>query len=215
MTLDLRQVSQKAQEAVRRRDCDTGHHLERVGRITRLIAEGVAASHGLNGELIDQLALAAPLHDIGKIAIPDAILLKQGRLEAEELAVMRTHVEQGLAVLQRLLAADAIPPQPATELMAVVIATHHERLDGSGYPAGLRGEAIPIAGRIVAVADVFDALTGTRPYRRSATVAEGLALVQQQAADGLLDPACVAALAARQAELERIVAFSADAAADR
>lgn len=215
MTLDLRQVTRKAQEVVRRHDRDTGDHLERVGRIARLIAEGLAASHGLDDELIDQLALAAPLHDIGKIAIPDAILCKQGRLEAGELAVMRTHVEQGLAVLQRLLAADAIPPQPATELMAAVIATHHERLDGSGYPAGLRGEAIPIAGRIVAVADVFDALTGSRPYRRRVAVAEGLALVQQQAADGLLDRACVAALAARQAQLERIVAFSADAAADR
>ena len=215
MTLDLRQVTRKAQEVVRRHDRDTGDHLERVGRIARLIAEGLAASHGLDDELIDQLALAAPLHDIGKIAIPDAILCKQGRLEAGELAVMRTHVEQGLAVLQRLLAADAIPPQPATELMAAVIATHHERLDGSGYPAGLRDEAIPIAGRIVAVADVFDALTGSRPYRRRVAVAEGLALVQQQAADGLLDRACVAALAARQAQLERIVAFSADAAADR
>jgi HD-GYP domain-containing protein (c-di-GMP phosphodiesterase class II) len=215
VTLDLRQVTRKAQEVVRRHDRDTGDHLERVGRIARLIAEGLAASHGLDGELIDQLTLAAPLHDIGKIAIPDAILCKQGRLEAGELAVMRTHVEQGLAVLQRLLAADAIPPQPATELMAAVIATHHERLDGSGYPAGLRGEAIPIAGRIVAVADVFDALTGSRPYRRRVAVAEGLALVQQQAADGLLDRACVAALAARQAQLERIVAFSADAAADR
>jgi len=215
VTLDLRQVTRKAQEVVRRHDRDTGDHLERVGRIARLIAEGLAASHGLDDELIDQLALAATLHDIGKIAIPDAILCKQGRLEAGELAVMRTHVEQGLAVLQRLLAADAIPPQPATELMAAVIATHHERLDGSGYPAGLRGEAIPIAGRIVAVADVFDALTGSRPYRRRVTVAEGLALLQQQAADGLLDPACVAALAARQAQLERIVAFSADAAADR
>lgn len=215
MTLDLRQVTRKAQEVVRRHDRDTGDHLERVGRIARLIAEGLAASHGLDDELIDQLALAATLHDIGKIAIPDAILCKQGRLEAGELAVMRTHVEQGLAVLQRLLAADAIPPQPATELMAAVIATHHERLDGSGYPAGLRGEAIPIAGRIVAVADVFDALTGSRPYRRRVAVAEGLALVQQQAADGLLDRACVAALAARQAQLERIVAFSADAAADR
>ena len=215
MTLDLRQVTRKAQEVVRRHDRDTGDHLERVGRIARLIAEGLAASHGLDDELIDQLALAATLHDIGKIAIPDAILCKQGRLEAGELAVMRTHVEQGLAVLQRLLAADAIPPQPATELMAAVIATHHERLDGSGYPAGLRGEAIPIAGRIVAVADVFDALTGSRPYRRRVAVAEGLALVQQQAADGLLDRACVAALAARQAQLERIVAFTADAAADR
>jgi response regulator RpfG family c-di-GMP phosphodiesterase len=211
----LQRATSAAHDCVRLRDGETGHHLERVSRITRLIAEELAASHGLTAAFIDQLSLFARLHDIGKIAIPDAILLKPGRLDAAEMAVMRTHVEKGLELLAQVLADHAIPPQPATELMAAVIGTHHERLDGSGYPAGLRGEAIPLAGRIVAVADVFDALTSRRLYRRSATVAEGLALVQQQAAEGLLDPVCVAALAARQAELESIVAFSADAAPDR
>ena len=178
-----------AHEFARLRDCETGHHLERVSRITRMIALGLAESHQLSPTFIEQLSLFSRLHDIGKIGIPDGILLKPGRLAPEEMVVMRTHVELGLEILSKLLGQHGIPDQPATQLMANIIRCHHERLDGSGYPAGLRGDAIPLEGRIVAVADVFDAVTSARPYRRSASVAEGLHLVRSMAEKGELDPA--------------------------
>ena len=201
----LKLATQVAHDFARLRDFETGNHLERVSRITRLIAEGVAASRGLSATFIEQISLFARLHDIGKIGIPDAILLKPGRLDGEEMAVMRSHVEKGLEILDKVLNQHGIPQQPATALMTHVIGTHHERLDGSGYPAGLRGEQIPLEGRIVAVADVFDAVTSTRPYRRSASVAEGLALVRELADGGQLDPACVAALEERRDELQHIL----------
>jgi HD-GYP domain-containing protein (c-di-GMP phosphodiesterase class II) len=201
----LQQATQVAHDFARLRDFETGNHLERVSRITGLIAAGVSERYGLDATFIEQISLFSRLHDIGKIGIPDAILLKPGRLDADEMAVMRSHVEKGLEILAKVLGEHGITDdQPATELMANVIGSHHERLDGSGYPAGLKGEQIPIEGRIVAVADVFDAVTSTRPYRRSATVAEGLALLRQQADEGKLDPACVAALEARPKDLEQI-----------
>jgi HD-GYP domain-containing protein (c-di-GMP phosphodiesterase class II) len=202
----LRLAAEVAHASARLRDVETGNHLERVHRITRLIAEAVAPHYGLSEVFVDQVSVYARLHDIGKIGIPDAILLKPGRLDPEEMAVMRTHVRKGLEILEQVLVAQGIAEQPATRLMANLIGTHHERMDGSGYPAGLKGDGIPIEGRIVSVADVFDAVTSTRPYRRSVSVAEGLALVQRQADGGLLDPVCVAALVGQQAELEQIVA---------
>ena len=201
----LRLATQVAHDFARLRDFETGNHLERVSGITRLIAEGLAADAGLENSFIEQISLFSRLHDIGKIGIPDAILLKPGRLDDEEMAVMRTHVQKGLEILDKVLDQHGIARQAATELMANVIRCHHERLDGSGYPAGLRAEQIPLEGRIVAVADVFDAVTSTRPYRRSATVTEGLTLVRQLADEGQLDPSCVAALEARRDVLQRIV----------
>ncbi|MEB3235007.1 MAG: HD domain-containing phosphohydrolase [Cyanobacteriota bacterium] len=202
----LRQATGVAHDFARLRDSETGNHLERVSRITRLIAIGLAESHQLSATFIEHLSLFSRLHDIGKIGIPDGILLKPGRLTAEEMVVMRTHVELGLEILKKLLGQHSIPEQPATRLMANLIRTHHERLDGSGYPAGLRGEEIPLEGRILAVADVFDAVTSTRPYRLSASVAEGLKMVRDLADKGELDPACVAALEAEREELEAVVA---------
>ena len=201
----LRLTTAVAHDFMHLRDGETGHHLERVSCITRLIADGLAQSHGLSAAFIEAISMFSRLHDIGKIGIPDEILLKPGRLTPEERQVMDTHVPLGLEILQKLLAQYNIPDQPTTRLMANIIGTHHERLDGSGYPHGLRGEAIPLEGRIVAVADVFDALTSTRPYRRSASVSEGLARVQQLAEAGELDPACVAALQSQQQALQSLV----------
>jgi HD-GYP domain-containing protein (c-di-GMP phosphodiesterase class II) len=202
----LRLAAAVAHAAACLRDGGTGSHLERVNRITRLIAAEVAPHYGLSAAFVDQVSTFARLHDIGKIGIPDAILLKPGRLDAAELAVMRTHVLKGLEMLEPVLAAQGAGDQLAARVMTNLVATHHERLDGSGYPAGLRGEEIPVEGRIVAVADVFDALTHTRPYRQGLSVAEGLAIVRQQAHEGALDPVCVAALEAQRPALERIVA---------
>jgi HD-GYP domain-containing protein (c-di-GMP phosphodiesterase class II) len=177
-----------------------------VNRITRLIATAVAPHYGLSEPFVELVSTYARLHDIGKIGIPDAILLKPGRLDDAEMAEMRTHVEKGLEILERVLAAQGVADQEAVRVMTNLVATHHERLDGTGYPKGLRGEQIPLEGRIVAVADVFDALTHTRPYRQSLSVEEGLAIVRQQADAGQLDPVCVAALEAQRPALERIVA---------
>jgi putative two-component system response regulator len=143
------------------RDEETGAHIERVSRYCALIA----ARLGLEEERVELLRLAAPLHDIGKIAIPDRILLKPGSLTAEERAVIERHADMGY----RLLADSG---QDLLELAAVVARTHHERIDGNGYPRRLAGDDIPLVGRIVAVADVFDALTSDRVYRPALPVDE-------------------------------------------
>jgi putative two-component system response regulator len=138
------------------RDDDTQEHARRIGRTSGLIADRL----GLDAETRELLVRAAPLHDIGKIGIPDAILLKPGRLTAEEFEVMKRHALIGA----ELLAGGRSPVLQSAEEIAL---THHERWDGTGYPDGLAADLIPLAGRIVAVADVFDALTHARPYKQA------------------------------------------------
>ena len=144
------------------RDDDTGQHNQRVGDLSAKLAEAI----GWTKEDAGLLRRAAALHDIGKIGIPDALLRKPGNLTDSELRVMRTHA----AIGARILGGSQIPLLQLAETVAI---SHHERWDGTGYPRGLKGEAIPMAGRIVAVADAFDAITNSRPYRpaRSARVA--------------------------------------------
>jgi putative two-component system response regulator len=156
-------VAQREQELVERlsraaefRDPETGAHIARMARFSRLIAEGL----GMDREFCDAIMKAAPMHDIGKLATPDHILLKPGRLTEEELVVMRRHAAIGAQILSS-------SASPLLELARVIAQHHHERFDGSGYPDGVSGTRIPIAGRIVAVADVFDALTSARPYKRA------------------------------------------------
>jgi putative two-component system response regulator len=126
---------------------------------------------------------AAPMHDVGKIAIPDAILLKPGRLTDEEMAVMRGHARAGYDLLAGSDAA-------VLGLGAEIAHTHHEKFDGSGYPRGLAGEAIPLVGRIVAVADVFDALTSARPYKRAWSLDDARRFLVEGCGQHF-DPACV------------------------
>jgi putative two-component system response regulator len=135
-------------------DNATGSHLERVGAYAAAIAEALS----LDPNRVELLRLAAPLHDIGKIAVADHVLRKTGKLTPEERLLMQKHADVG----RELLAGSG---SELLELAATVAWTHHERWDGSGYPRGLRGGAIPLEGRVVAVADVFDALTSVRPYR--------------------------------------------------
>jgi PAS domain S-box-containing protein len=151
------------------RDDDTGEHTRRVGDLAGRLAEAL----GQPAELVRLIRLAAPLHDIGKIGIPDSILLKPGRLTEEEFDHMKRHT----TIAAQMLAGGASAQIAIAEQIA---ATHHERWDGTGYPAGLAGDSIPIAGRIVAVADVFDALTHSRPYKRAWPVAEALAELHRQ-----------------------------------
>jgi HD-GYP domain-containing protein (c-di-GMP phosphodiesterase class II) len=157
--------------AVEFRDEDTGAHIERIGRFSTLLAEQA----GLDGELCERLGYAAPLHDVGKVAIPDAILLKPGPLTAEERAIVETHAEEG----HRLLRGSS---SSILDMAATIALSHHEKWDGSGYPRGLAGEAIPIEGRIVAIADVFDALTSDRVYRSAYTLEQAVELLREQRA---------------------------------
>jgi len=140
--------------AIEYHDGETGAHVERVGAYARAI--GLAL--GIDPARAELLRLAAPLHDIGKIAVREGILLKPGRLTEAEVVEMRRHAEVG----HELLSGSG---NELLELAATIALTHHERWDGNGYPRGLRGEEIPLEGRIVAVADVFDALASDRPYR--------------------------------------------------
>ena len=185
----LREVDEREREtlfrlakAIELRDFGTGAHLMRMSRLTGLIAEGL----GLPEDEVRMLELAAPLHDIGKIGIPDAILLKRGRLTEEEFAIMRTHPQIGYEILRD-------SPSRFIQLGATIALHHHERWDGGGYPHGLSGEDIPRAARIVALADVFDALLSERPYKSAWSHDEAVAYVRAHAGS-FFDPACVSAL---------------------
>ena len=143
-------------EAVGRRDLETGAHIRRIGESSALLAE----SNGMSPEQVESLRLAAPMHDVGKVAIPDSVLLKPGRLDPGERLMMERHAEIGHDILSG-------SNSPLLDLAAEIAMTHHEKYDGTGYPLGLVGDDIPLSGRIVAVADVFDALTSDRPYRNA------------------------------------------------
>jgi putative two-component system response regulator len=158
------EVLERLAVAAEYRDDATGEHTRRVGRTSSLLAEVL----GLPQDQSELIRLAAPLHDIGKIGIPDRILLKEGRLTPEEFELMTSHVNIGRFILSG-------SRSPLLQMAEEIALTHHERWDGRGYLSGLSGEEIPIAGRIVAIADVFDALTHERPYKRAWPVDEALA----------------------------------------
>jgi putative two-component system response regulator len=153
--------------AVELRDGSTGAHIERMGELCARIARRL----GLAPDRCELIRLASPLHDVGKIAIPDRILSKADELDGAEWEIIRTHAEIG----HRMLAGSG---HELLDLAAAIALTHHERLDGSGYPQRLRGDEIPVEGRIAAVADVFDALTSQRVYQPARPVDEALAILE-------------------------------------
>ena len=164
------QIVQRLGLAAEYKDNETGLHVIRMSHYARLL--GVAA--GMDEAAADDLLHAAPMHDVGKIGIPDRILQKPGKLDADEWGVMQTHARIG---------ADIIGEHAAGGMLALareIALSHHEKWDGSGYPNGLAGEAIPLAGRIIAVADVFDALTSVRPYKRAWSVTDAVGYLQAQ-----------------------------------
>ncbi|MCP3914882.1 MAG: HD domain-containing protein [bacterium] len=199
-----------------RRDDETGRHLARVSRYSRLIARGLREDGAYVGEIddafIEDLYRAAPLHDIGKIGIADAVLLKPGRLDAREWALMKTHAELGGHAIDEVVRS---LERPGFLTVGSEIAwAHHERWDGGGYPRGLRGVEIPLAARILALADVYDALTSERPYKHAWSHAEAVAYVQDVSGSHL-DPVVVHSFERRLDEVEAIRARFTDAPVGR
>lgn len=191
-------------KVTRLRDPETGAHLERMAGFARLIALELAAEEDLSDEYVEDVFLYAPLHDVGKLTTPDAVLLKPGRLSQKEWAVMQQHPDRGCDIINIILEnADTSPP--GVQILYNIVRHHHESYDGHGYPRGLAGEAIPLEARMVTVADAFDALTTSRPYKDAWSNAEALAWLREQAGRRF-DPRCVAALEARLRDVERIQA---------
>ncbi|MBK3400314.1 MULTISPECIES: HD domain-containing phosphohydrolase [Methylobacterium] len=196
-----REIVTVLMRAAEHRDTDTGDHVARVANYTVLIAEAL----GLPPDQCRLISLASTMHDVGKIAIPDAILLKPGPLSTEERREMERHAERGARIL-------ANSSSDVVRLAAEIAVSHHERWDGTGYPNGLAGPAIPLAGRIVAVADVFDALTSDRPYKRAWTLEAAHAFLLRESG-AHFDPAVVEAFLSRWDAVADLVGQAASRAA--
>ncbi len=187
------------------RDSDTGQHIDRIRAYCHILAlelrNDPCFAQVIDARFLADLYRCSPLHDIGKVAVPDALLLKPGRLTPEEYEVVKRHTVIGSGILE-----DAINRSQGGDLLqmgAVIAKCHHERFDGRGYPAGLSGKAIPLAARIVALADVFDALTSERPYKEAFPPEKACTMIVEQAGRHF-DPRVVEAFLKRYEDLLRI-----------
>jgi putative two-component system response regulator len=162
------EIVERLARAAEYRDDNTGEHTRRVGRLAGLLARTLA----LSPDDVEMIERAAALHDVGKVGVPDAILLKPGPLTATETAVMRNHTVVGAKILSNSRA-------PLLRMAEAIALTHHERWDGTGYPGGLRDYDIPLVGRIVALADTFDAMTHTRPYQAAIRVEAAVDMIAE------------------------------------
>ncbi len=212
LELTRRQIMQRLSRAAEYKDNETGHHVIRVGEISALLARAV----GLSEERCEMMRECAPLHDVGKIGIPDTVLLKPGPLDPEEWEVMRRHCLYGCEILGPLGSSDTSqnacgfllgPLEPGDNellrLARILALYHHERWDGTGYPIGLSGEAIPLEARIVSVVDVYDALRSDRPYKKAFPEEKCYALLRK-GAGSQFDPAVIEAFF-REIEAIRII----------
>lgn len=173
------EIIRRLGRAAEYKDNETGMHVIRMSYYSHIIAQGT----GMDEIECDLILNATPMHDIGKIGIPDNILLKNGKLDEQERALMEKHCEFGTEIIGR-------HENKLLEMAYTVALTHHEKWNGTGYPQGLKGEEIPLVGRIVAIADVFDALTSNRPYKKAWPVEKALALINEEAGHHF-DPALV------------------------
>ena len=206
-----REVVLRLARAAEYRDEETGNHVLRVSYYTQPVAQNL----GLDAEACDRLFVTSALHDLGKIGIPDRILLKPGRLDAEEWATVREHCAIGAGILRQAhpvvrsvvgngsLLQGSGSANPLLQAAATIALSHHERWDGTGYPDGLKGEEIPLEARIVALVDVFDALTTHRPYRPALSEKEALTLIQNGVGTHF-DPRVYRAFEASLDEMRRI-----------
>jgi HD-GYP domain-containing protein (c-di-GMP phosphodiesterase class II) len=187
----------------RARDVETADHDARVSRVARLVGRTVAPIWNLPDRVVEVIALFAAAHDLGKVAVPDTILGKHGPLDARETRLMQTHTTAGAAIIDGIVRGLGIEDHEHLSILRTVVRSHHELLDGSGYPDGLRGDEIPPEARIVAVADVYDALTSPRPYKEAWSHADALAFLTSGRGTRF-DPVCVDALLANASALEAI-----------
>jgi putative two-component system response regulator len=187
-----REVIYRLSRAAEYRDPETGAHIMRMTHYSALIARRL----GWDDEAVESILQAAPMHDIGKLGTPDYILLKPAHLTAGEFEIMKLHTVVGAEILKD-------SASPMLRMAAEIAVGHHEKFDGSGYPNGLVGEAIPLTARIVAVADVFDALTSTRPYKTGWETGRAVALLKSGRGRHF-DPVCVDAFLA---DLDAILAI--------
>lgn len=185
------------------RDPETGSHLDRMSRYSRLIAKVLADEYKLDDNYIEHIFMFSPLHDIGKIGIPDNILLKPGKLTESEKKIMDTHATKGREIIDDLLENFGLNNIDHKNMLRNIAEHHHEAINGKGYPNGIKGDEIPLEARIVAVADVFDALTSERPYKRAWTNLEAINKLNELAGE-LLDKNCVDALLSHIDEVEEI-----------
>lgn len=175
------------------RDLETGSHIDRTAHYARLIARELASRYGITDEQIEHIFLFSPMHDVGKIGIPDNILRKPSKLDAAEFDIMKTHPVKGREIIDAVLDDFGLSAFGHTDILRNIAEYHHEAVDGSGYPNGLKGEEIPIEARISAVADVFDALTSRRSYKAAWSNEEAFAVLRQMS-NSKLDWDCVEAL---------------------
>lgn len=185
------------------KDPETGAHLERMARFSRLIANDIAADFGLNDELVEAIFWFAPMHDVGKITIPDHIIRKPAALTPEEFEVMKTHTTHGRRIINTMMENFNLDDSRFVTMIGNIAEFHHENIDGSGYPKGLKGDDIPIEARIVAVADVFDALTSQRAYKPAWSNEEAFAELRKLAT-WKLDPKCVAVFMKNKEKIREI-----------
>lgn len=190
---------------VQKHDLETGTHLERMSRYSRLIARSLVnlGTANLDDEQIEQIALFSPLHDVGKISIPDSILQKKTRLDSAERGVMNRHTMVGRQIVDDLIRNFGFEELPYIDCLREMTELHHEAMDGSGYPHGLRGEEISLAARITSVSDIFDALTTQRPYKQPWSNEHAFAMLQLLSIDKL-DKGCVDAMIAVSSEVTKV-----------
>lgn len=182
-----------AREFSRIKDDETGAHLARMSHYARVIGLEIGEKYDLNDEAIEYIFQFAPLHDVGKVGIPDSVILKEGPLSDSERKIVQTHVEIGANIIRTMVEKFDLGGIENVQMLRNIVAYHHEAYDGSGYLEGLKGEEIPIEARITSVADVFDALTSKRPYKRAWTNREAFNFLEEKKGD-MFDPDCVDAL---------------------
>lgn len=187
------------------RDPETASHIDRMSRFSRLIAQDLAKKYHFDDEHIEHIFLFSPLHDIGKISIPDSVLLKPGKLNPEEFDIMKEHAQRGREIIEAMLEDFNLDGIKHIDILKNIAQFHHEACDGSGYPLGLTREQIPIEARIVAVADIFDALTSARPYKEAWDNDRAFDTIQSMSGNKL-DEDCVNALLRNREEVEAIQA---------
>ena len=185
------------------RDMETGFHLDRMSRYSRLIAVYLADKYELDDAYIEHIFRFSTLHDIGKVGIPDNILLKPGKLTKEETETMHTHACRGREIIDNLINDFGFEHFEHVNVLRNIVEHHHEVLNGTGYPKGISGTQIPLEARIVAVADIFDALTSQRSYKDAWSNEEAFELLKKMSGERL-DKDCVEAIVNNREEVEEI-----------